>query len=229
VDGHLVSLGSGKFVKGDDINNENSAVYVSIEKKLIGKFIFRNNYRNNIPALISKLKNKYSLAVLSGDNDSERSALGKIFGSDTKLFFQQGPDDKLEKIKKLQQSAKKVMMLGDGLNDAGALKQSDIGIAISDHSNNFTPASDAILEADQLSKLYKFIQLCKINKSVVLASFIISIIYNLVGIYFAVQGNLSPMIAAILMPASSLSILLITFGASNIAAWKMKLTKYGKP
>ena len=91
--------------------------------------------------------------------------------------------------------------------------------------NNFTPASDAIIDATELPGLFKFIRLCIINKKIVVASFVVSILYNIIGIYFAVQGNLSPMIAAVLMPASSLSILLVTFGSSTLAAWKMKLYK----
>ena len=115
------------------------------------------------------------------------------------------------------------MMIGDGLNDAGALKQSNVGIAVAEQTNNFTPASDAIIEAKQLPQLARFIHLCKANKKIVMASFVLSILYNITGLYFAVQGNLHPLIAAILMPSSSLSILLVTFGSSNLVARSMKL------
>jgi Cu+-exporting ATPase len=115
------------------------------------------------------------------------------------------------------------MMIGDGLNDAVALKQSNGGIALAEDSNNFTPASDAILEAGKLCRLPVMISLCKANRAIILSSFILSILYYLTGLFFAVQGNLSPMIAAILMPRSSLSILLVTFGSSNLMAKKLRL------
>jgi Cu+-exporting ATPase len=138
-------------------------------------------------------------------------------------LFHQQPENKLHYIEQLQQRGEKVMMIGDGLNDAGALKQSDIGIAVSEQVNNFTPSSDAIIEAKQLSKLTKFIYLCRANRNIVMASFILSIVYNIIGLSFAVQGILSPLVAAILMPSSSLSILLITFGSSSLLARTMKL------
>lgn len=225
IDGDLVAIGSNKFITGKEAEDQNSSVYISIEDKPLGSFIFKSHYRNNIPSLISNLRKHYTLSVLSGDTSKEKARVQQLFGEDAVLYFEQKPEDKLEMIKQLQQNGKKVMMLGDGLNDAGALKQADVGIAVSDQCNNFTPASDVIIEAGELPMLTKFIRLCIINKKIVLASFIVSILYNIIGIYFAVQGNLSPMIAAILMPCSSLSILLITFGASNISAWKMKLTK----
>jgi len=224
VDGVMILLGSHSFVKHEKSKTQdNSVVYISFEDEVTGKFSFRNQYREEVPDLLKLLGTKYHLAVLSGDNAGEKNFLRDLLGSGTTLLFNQDPTDKLNAIKLLQGSGKKVVMVGDGLNDAGALQQANVGIAISENNNHFTPASDAILSAEELPKLYRYIKLCKANKKVVLAAFVISILYNLIGIFFAVQGVLSPMIAAILMPCSSISILLITFGLSNYYSYRLRL------
>jgi Cu+-exporting ATPase len=198
-------------------------VYVSINNEVYGYFRFSNHYREAIPGLIRELKKDYRMTVLSGDNESEKENLRKLLGDKTQLFFHQKPEDKLQHIRNLQLRGERVMMIGDGLNDAGALRQSDMGIAVSEQTNNFTPSSDAIIEARELARLPKFIRLCRANRKIVIASFILSIVYNIIGLFFAVQGTLSPLIAAILMPSSSLSILLLTFGSSTLLARRMKL------
>lgn len=215
VEGDLITLGSRSYVTQMQGKETDTCVYLAIEDKVLGRFIFRNEYRPHIQPMLNTLKQRYDMAVLSGDNAGEQNNLQQMMGFNTNLLFHQKPEDKLNIIKQLQQMGRKVMMIGDGLNDAGALQQANVGIAIAENSNNFTPASDAILEAAQLPLLHRFIKMCKLNKRIVMAAFVISIVYNIIGIYFAVQGTLSPMIAAILMPASSLSILLITFGSSN--------------
>lgn len=224
VNGNLMALGSRLFItgkKGGPV--QGSEVFLSVEGKTLGYFNVRNHYRNFTANIIHHLQQQYNLSVISGDNPSERFRLQQMLGKKAVLLFNQSPEDKLQYIQSIQQKGDKVIMLGDGLNDAGALKQSDIGIAVTENSNNFTPASDAILEAAQLSKLPLFIRLCKANKQIVIASFILSIVYNITGIFFAVQGVLSPLIAAILMPLSSLTIFLVTYGSTNLAAkfWKL--------
>ncbi len=224
VDGQLVSLGSRAFVTHQKSNaSDGSVVYISYEDDVAGKFSFRNQYREDVPQMLKRLSNKYHIAILSGDNAGEKNFLQDLLGPRAVLLFNQDPLDKLNAIKLLQGNGKKVMMIGDGLNDAGALKQADIGIAVSENNNHFTPASDAILSADRLPALYRLIRLCKANKKVVLAAFVISILYNILGLFFAVQGVLSPMIAAVLMPSSSISILLITFGLSNYFGSRLAL------
>ena len=223
VNDDWIKLGSYQFVTGGANRQTGTAIFISIENKLVGYFLFSNHYREAIPDLIKKLKGKYHLSVLSGDNEAEKENLQKLLGKKATLLFHQKPEDKLQYIQYLQKKGEKVMMIGDGLNDAGALKQSDIGIAVAEQTNNFTPSSDAIIEAKQLSRLTRFIQLCQANRNIVLASFVLSIVYNIIGLFFAVQGTLSPLIAAILMPSSSLSILLITFGSSSLLARRMQL------
>ncbi|MFZ1857102.1 MAG: heavy metal translocating P-type ATPase metal-binding domain-containing protein [Chitinophagaceae bacterium] len=223
VNGDLLKLGSYSFVTGNTDRQLGTSIFISIENKLCGYFLFSNHYREAVPDLINKLKGNYRLSVLSGDNEAEKMNLQTLLGKRATLLFHQKPEDKLQYIQHLQQQGEKVMMIGDGLNDAGALKQSDVGIAVAEQTNNFTPSSDAIIEAKQLSRLTRFIQLCHANRNIVIASFVLSIVYNIIGLFFAVQGTLSPLVAAILMPSSSLSILLITFGSSSLLARRMKL------
>ncbi len=224
IDDEWIAIGAKSFVSQQEENADDaSSVYIAIEGTVIGKFIFKNSYRPGIQALSKQLQNKYALAILSGDNAGEKNYLQSLLGFNAITLFHQKPNDKLLFIEQLQSQGHTVMMLGDGLNDAGALRQANIGIAVSENSNNFTPASDVILDAAQLHRLPAFIQLAKANQWIIITAFAVSIIYNIIGIYFAVQGILSPMIAAILMPASTISIVFITYGLSNLYAKKLRL------
>ena len=216
VNGFFIRLGNADFTGAHRKNeHEGSVVYVSINEKLTGLFTIKNTYRSGLRQLMQQLQKHYPLSVLSGDNNHTATQLRKLMGGNATLLFDQQPADKLAYVISLQQQGKKVMMIGDGLNDAGALKQSDIGISLTEDSNNFTPASDGIMAAEQLPLLLHFIQLCKANKQIILVSFALSLLYNITGLYFAVQGILSPLVAAILMPASSISIILITYACSE--------------
>jgi len=218
-----VKMGSSGFVnrfnRGFVSYDTGTHVQVMMNNVNMGRFNVSNRYRVGLNELVKKLsKERFDLYVLSGDNDSEKENLIKIFDNNTTLRFNQSPQQKLDFIKHLQQNNKNVLMLGDGLNDAGALMQSQVGIAVSENSAQFSPASDAILDGSKVKLLDKFISYARAGKKIVMASFILSILYNIVGLSFAVQGILSPMIAAILMPASSISIVLFVSLYSSFVA-----------
>jgi Cu+-exporting ATPase len=217
VDGIMIRLGSEAFITGARSENETyaSRVYVSMNNEQRGYFQIRNKYRPALKEVIERLGRKYELHLLSGDNDSEKETLSVLFGKADHLHFNQSPSDKLRYIKKLKQSGKNILMIGDGLNDAGALLESDVGISIADNIYHFSPACDAILESKKFNKLPAYLSFTAINLKIVKISFAISFLYNIVGIYFAVQGFLTPVLSAILMPISSVSIVaFVTFSTA---------------
>lgn len=228
VFGHLIKLGSPEFVnkeqrieENDFIPKQNSystKVHLMIDYIHLGFFELSNSYREGIDKVIRILNKNYDLALLSGDNEGEKINLIKYFKNDSQLFFNLSPKDKLDFIAGLQSKGKKVLMVGDGLNDAGALKQSDVGIAITEEVGNFSPASDAILNADELNIFPKFIKFSKTSIYIIFISFTISFLYNLIGLGFAVEGMLSPLIAAILMPISSISVVVFASVSTNFLA-----------
>ena len=225
--GKKVVLGSDYFVTGESVTEDNfreegfgssSKVYVSIDNDVKGYFNIENSYRKGLKKTIAILKKDFNLYLLSGDNENEKQRLRKIFGASSRLYFRQTPESKLEFVKSLQTKNDEVLMLGDGLNDAGALKQSNVGVSISENITSFSPAGDAILEANNFSKIVNFISYSRVSMKLVIVSFIISFVYNAAGLSLAVQGLLSPIVAAILMPISSISVVIFAVLSTNFFA-----------
>ena len=224
VNGKTVKIGSANFVEATKEDAATtSVVYVKINDKVLGRFQLENTYRKNLKTVINQLQQYFKLHLVSGDNDSEQQRLLAYFSKENTFLFNQTPEQKLKYIKEIQQQNEKVAMIGDGLNDAGALKQSNVGISISEDVNTFSPACDAILDAAVFEKLPLFFKYAKTSINIVIASFIISFLYNIVGLSFAIQGLMSPVLAAILMPLSSITVVVFVTITTNLSAKLMKV------
>lgn len=217
-----VKVGSADFVGHEQQSDYNStSVHVSTNDSYKGCFVFHNNYRKGVSEVFKEMGRYVDLAVISGDNAGEKSRLEKFLPKLTPLYFNQNPTDKLEFISELQSNDKKVLMVGDGLNDAGALAQSNVGLAISENINVFSPACDGILDATKFKYLNNYILASKKAMKIIKLCFVLSLMYNVVGLYFAVTGQLEPVIAAILMPLSSISIVAFATLATNVIGKKL--------
>ncbi len=223
INNQMVYAGNQSILPFDIQADLQSGVHIVIDSCYKGTFVVEQQWRKGLTELVSILKNDFSMSVLSGDTAKDRNVLNKIFPANVAINFEQSPHDKLEAILSKQQDGEKVMMLGDGLNDAGALKQSDFGIAITDNINNFTPGCDAILKGGSITYLPNFHQLSKDGLKIIKISFGIAIAYNCVGLFYAVQGTLYPLVAAILMPISTITIISFTSIATRFFARKNSL------
>jgi Cu+-exporting ATPase len=174
-----------------------------------GRFIFSSELRIGIEQLVHSLTT-YRLHVLSGDKDKDKALMQRLFPENSVLLFQQTPKDKLDYIESLNKQGKSVLMIGDGLNDSGALGKADVGIAVSEDVFRFTPSSDAIIEASKLAQLDRLLSISNFSKTVLKVCLAFSVSYNIVGLSFAISGNLTPLIAAILMPISSITVVFIS-------------------
>ncbi|MDX9758858.1 MAG: heavy metal translocating P-type ATPase metal-binding domain-containing protein [Bacteroidota bacterium] len=221
IDGRTITIGSAAWTRRTEapaLEDGRSAVYVAIDGAPIGHFSVPNLYRDGLEELARSLRSTYDIMILSGDSDREADRLRTVFGDDVPMHFNQSPEDKLDFIQRLRDEGRQVLMVGDGLNDAGALKAATVGISVSEDINTFSPACDGILAADRFAVFPRLLAFSKRSVSIVKASFVISFAYNIIGLSFAVAGLLSPLVSAILMPVSSVSVVAFTTVTTRLMA-----------
>ena len=227
VAGMNVRVGSAAFagaIRPKKMPTErHTRVYVALNGQPAGCYDIRSEYREHLPELLQQLGQRYRLALLTGDNDGDATRLRELFGAEAELRFQQSPLDKLAFVEALQQQGRRVVMVGDGLNDAGALQRADVGIALTETLTNFSPACDAILEAGSFGRLATVLRFARDCRFIVLATFLLSFCYNGIGLSLAVQGRLTPIASAILMPISSLSVMVFATLLVRYAAHRRRL------
>lgn len=222
--GKKLKLGSAQYIFDAQNNSKRQGVFIEIDGEYLGYFQFRHSFRKGIRRFVDNLHNKhYGLSVLSGDTDKEMARMEDLFPDGTEIRFNQSPKDKLAYIQQLQDDGKTVMMIGDGLNDAGALKQSQVGIVISDKINNFSPACDGMQSAESFPQFYNYFRYLNTAKKIIWGAFILAFLYNTIGLSFAVTGRLSPVVAAILMPLSSITVIVYGVVSSVLAARYYKI------
>lgn len=203
VNGKVVSIGKAEAA------GASGKTALRIDGKPIGFFCHEPVLREGLAQTFAWLSNRYELSLLSGDQDRHRAYFDHYFPQNQQMHFNQSPQAKLDFIRTLQAQGKTVMMVGDGLNDAGALQQADVGLVLSENNNNFSPACDGVLSVSVFQKFPVLLRYLQKSRWIIYAAYAFAICYNIIGLSFAVQGLLSPIIAAILMPLSSISIVIL--------------------
>ncbi len=215
-----IKVGSDLLVLGSKhtySKKNTSQVHVSINNEYIGCFYLMNPLREGVQKAIKILQNEYEVHILSGDKKQNTSLFDSWFNNPSNIVFEAQPEDKMFYIQKLQNEGKNVLMIGDGLNDSGALASAYVGMAVTENKHMFTPACDIIGEVKNIQHLRNFLNASKSTLNIVKESYALSFIYNFIGIAFAVSGNLSPLLAAVLMPLSSITVIIYSTIRTNAA------------
>lgn len=222
VETHRIRIGSAAFLNVQT-QVDRGIVFVEIDDEVVTHFVIKNQFRSGLSNMLVALGQKLKISILSGDTSHEKNALKRMYSEFNSLLFNQSPSDKKKYIEQCHKAGDNTLMIGDGLNDQVALHQSDMGIAVTDTVTGFYPNSDGILITEQIIKLPEILSLSRYAKIVLKASLAFSVFYNLIGLTFAVAGSLTPIVAAILMPLSSITVVGFVTALVSFKAKKLQL------
>jgi Cu+-exporting ATPase len=222
VAGRTVRLGSAHFVGTEATQAASGGVWARVQDGdtiSLYHWLPLPSLRPGVDELLSQLAATGQRTLLvSGDQPDAQSALQPLFPNPGQMHFRQSPADKVSRLDALKQGGHRVAMVGDGLNDAAALRQAHLGVAVMEGTAQFAPAADALIRAEELPRLAHYQRVTQKGIRIVKICFAVSVVYNLIGTTFAVQGLLQPVVAAVLMPFSSIGIILLSTALTVVMA-----------
>jgi Cu+-exporting ATPase len=192
---------------------------VAIEKELVGLIAFLDTAKPSAKITIKHLNEKgVEVIMLTGDNELTASTIAKELGI-KRILANLMPSDKVDAIVNLQKEGKKVAMVGDGINDAPALSQSDVGIAIGSGTDIALEAGDVVLVRDNLVDVLSALEISKKTLGKIKQNLVYAFAYNAALIPVAGVGFLYPALAGLAMAASSVS---VVSSSLMLKRWKPK-------
>ncbi|EGQ1735696.1 heavy metal translocating P-type ATPase [Staphylococcus pseudintermedius] len=227
IDDNRVRIGSIRFVTNNDLTQEQqdrihslaeqgaTVVGMTINETLIAIIGVRDEPKAEAKAVIETLNKNYDLVMLSGDSEQTAQAIGRELGF-TRVIAEVKPDEKSKVVTELQNEGKRVMMVGDGINDAPALMKSDIGVAMGSGSDIALESADIALVRNHLDGIAEALQLSRLTIKNIKQNLFFAFCYNLIGIPIAAAGFLAPWVAGTAMAFSSVSVVLNALRLKNV-------------
>lgn len=205
--GDILRIGSASFTGA--MEKKESGSFIALNDQVLGFFRFESTLRDGVIDVIQSLTPEYKVTLLSGDKAQDAQLFDPV-REKVNMHFNLSPSDKKAYIQKFKDEGDQVMFIGDGLNDSEALNVADLGISVAEDEFRFTPKCDAIIKGNVIRKTPSILSFGAFTKSALQICLYFSLIYNLVGITFAVLGYVTPLFAAILMPLSSITIVFLS-------------------
>jgi len=219
IDGRLVLVGSARLMEDEGVSlgaleaelgrledEAKSAMLVAVEGRLAGVIAVADRLKDDSQRAIAQFK-RFGLqtVMLTGDNERTARAIAREVGVD-RVLAEVLPDQKVDEVRRLQAEGRNVAMVGDGINDAPALKQANVGIAIGTGTDIAIEAADVTLVQGDLSAVVRAIRLSRATFRKIRQNLFWAYFYNVIAIPVAILGFLHPAIAEAAMAFSSVKV-----------------------
>jgi len=204
-------LGKRLFLgKRDKLSGDKNKTVIEYDS-VVYPLEFREKQRRGLSSFLSGLSKDYPLVLLSGDHGVANPSLEQLIKDHfVEAIFELSPQEKAQKVSEIEKHSGYQLMIGDGLNDAGAMCNATLALSVVEDQASFHPSCDMILEGKYLEDFTRQWQILKGSRYILLVCLLFATFYNIIGLSLAVSANLTPLACAILMPLSSLTILAIT-------------------